>query len=278
MGSSCLTSPRSPTRLLATLPTSGREKRVRGASSSFPIQLSNSQASAARVLVRRRVRLSFSSPKKSEGAERRQARQQFHACEARRVSCAADKFTQSAQTSTRHARLSALHRGGFCRRDCSVRHPDRPFGLIPQASACVRPGASATRRALVVGPGSNPEAPGDGLRNHPQAPHPLRQSRRLMMAPPDEQAATGYRIRRGKRRAYARYARKSASAWFYSEKPVDSALITARVVQEPLDLAFGSTREQKTCSDFSESCSAKGRTAPLAPDKASCSMPRRGVV
>ncbi len=122
----------------------------------------------------------------------------------------------------RHARLSALHRGGFCRRDCSVRHPDRPFGLIPQASACVRPGASATRRALVVGPGSNPEAPGDGLRNHPQAPHPLRQSRRLMMAPPDEQAATGYRTPLGKKPSCGRYPTPSASACFDSEKPVDS--------------------------------------------------------
>src|SRR5687767_126856 len=42
---------------------------------------------------------------KPEGAERRQAHQPFHACEARRASCAVDKFTQSAQTSTRHARL-----------------------------------------------------------------------------------------------------------------------------------------------------------------------------
>src|SRR5688500_19230409 len=45
----------------------------------------------------------------TEGAERRQAHHPFHACEARRASCAVDKFTQSAHTSTRHARLSALH-------------------------------------------------------------------------------------------------------------------------------------------------------------------------
>ena len=103
-----------------------------------------------------------SRPRKmSEGAERREAHQQFHACEARRASCAVDKFTQSAQTSTRHARLSALHRGDFGRRDCSNHHPDRPFGLlIPRAFACVRPGAIYQLwRALVVGPGSTPRLP-----------------------------------------------------------------------------------------------------------------------
>ncbi len=146
------------------------------------VTMSNSQASSARVVVRRRVRLSwypcFPQTRGSGAPTGASTIPRLRGADA----CLA-----------RHARLSALHRGGFCRRDCSVRHPDRPFGLIPQASACVRPGASATRRALVVGPGSNPEAPGDGLRNHPQAPHLLRQSRRLMMAPPDEQAATGYR-------------------------------------------------------------------------------------
>ena len=104
----------------------------------------------------------FSLPRdKPEGAERREAHQQFHACEARRASCAVDKFTQSAQTSTRHARLSALHRGDFGRRDCSNQHPDRPFGLlIPRAFACVRPGAIYQLwRALVVGPGSTPRLP-----------------------------------------------------------------------------------------------------------------------
>jgi hypothetical protein len=61
----------------------------------------------------------------------------------------------------RHARLSALHRGDFGRRDCSKDHPDRPFGLlIPRASACVRPGAIYQLwRALVVGPGSTPRLP-----------------------------------------------------------------------------------------------------------------------
>ena len=98
--------------------------------------------------------------KMPEGAERREAHQQFHACEARRASCAVDKFTQSAQTSTRHARLSALHRGDFGRRDCSNHHPDRPFGLlIPRAFACIRPGAIYLWRALVVGPGSTPRLP-----------------------------------------------------------------------------------------------------------------------
>ncbi len=103
----------------------------------------------------------FLASLKPEGAERRQAHQQFHACEARRASCAVDKFTQAAQTSTRHARLSALHRGDFGRRDCSNHHPDRPFGLlIPRASACVRPGAICQLwRALVVGPGSTPRLP-----------------------------------------------------------------------------------------------------------------------
>ena len=103
----------------------------------------------------------FFSWDKPEGAERRQAHQQFHACEAWRASCAVDKFTQSAQTSTRHARLSALHRGDFGRRDCSNHHPDRPFGLlIPRAFACVRPGAVYQLwRALVVGPGSTPRLP-----------------------------------------------------------------------------------------------------------------------
>jgi hypothetical protein len=158
--------------------------------------MTTEQANAppARVVVRRRVRLSSypqgargSRPPKngpggvvprkmSEGAERRQAHQQFHACEARRASCAVDKFTQSAQTSTRHARLSALHRGDFGRRDCSDHHPDRPFGLlIPRAFARVRPRG---RLPTMASPRSRarqyPEAPGDGLRDHPQAPHPLR--------------------------------------------------------------------------------------------------------
>ncbi len=147
--------------------------------SSSALTLSNSQASSARVLsgdgsacrriprgpggvVPRKMGPGGVVPRKmSEGAERRKAHQQFHACEARRASCAVDKFTQSAQTSTRHARLSALHRGDFGRRDCSDDHPDRPFGLlIPRAFACVRPGAIYQLwRALVVGPGSTPRLP-----------------------------------------------------------------------------------------------------------------------
>jgi hypothetical protein len=84
-----------------------------------------------------------------EGAERRQAHQQCHACEARRASC------------DQRARLSALHRGDFGRRDSSITTPDRPCGrLIPRAFAGVRPGAICQLwRALVVGLGSTPRLP-----------------------------------------------------------------------------------------------------------------------
>jgi hypothetical protein len=106
-----------------------------------------SQASSARVVVRRRVRLS-SCP--SNPRERSADRRINHSTLARRGARLA-----------RHARLSALHRGDFGRRDCSNHHPDRPFGLlIPRASACVRPGVIYQLwRALVVGPGSTPRLP-----------------------------------------------------------------------------------------------------------------------
>ena len=146
--------------------------------SNLRFNLSNSQASAARVFVRRRVRLSWypqgargsrppknarggRPPKNTRGSGAPTGASTIHACEARRASCAVDKFTRSAQTSTRHARLSALHRGDFGRRDYSDQHPDRPFGLlIPQAFACIRPGAIYQLwRALLVGPGSTPRLP-----------------------------------------------------------------------------------------------------------------------
>ena len=115
-----------------------------------PIQLSNSQASSARVLVRRRVRLSFFFFPEKYPRERSAGRRINNSTLARRGARLA-----------RHARLSALHRGDFGRRDCSTHHPDRPFGLlIPQASACVRPGAIYQLwRALLVGPGSTPRLP-----------------------------------------------------------------------------------------------------------------------
>jgi hypothetical protein len=136
-----------------------RRRWIAGSSPAMTTEQAN--APPARVLSGDGCACLFLPRKISEGAERRQAHQQCHACEARRASCAVDKFTQSAQTSTRHARLSALHRGDFGRRDCSNHHPDRPFGLlIPQASACVRPGAIYQLwRALVVGPGSTPRLP-----------------------------------------------------------------------------------------------------------------------
>ena len=186
------------------------------------------QATGAPVFVFLKVSL------KPEGAERRQAHQQFHACEARRASCAVDKFTQSAQTSTRHARLSALHRGDFGRRDCSNHHPDRPFGLlIPQAFACIRPGANCQLwRALVVGPGSTPRLP-------EMACETIRR-RRTRSA---NQDASRWRPRMSRQQHDTelleekslharRYARISARACFYSEKPVHSAGITAPVAEK----------------------------------------------
>ena len=101
-------------------PQAGEVKSVRGASALLPIQSVKQPSVIGPCFCQAAGPPVFFFPwDKPEGAERRQAHQQFHACEAWRASCAVDKFTQSAQTSTRHARLSALHRGDFGRRDCS---------------------------------------------------------------------------------------------------------------------------------------------------------------
>ena len=56
----------------------------------------------------------------------------------------------------------------------TFRPPD-PAGFRLRSSGRELPTMASPRSRA----GQHPEAPGDGLRDHPQAPHPLRQSRRL---------------------------------------------------------------------------------------------------
>ena len=155
-----------------------RRKRL---TALFP--LSNSHASAARVVVRLRVRLSSFVSLESEGAERRAAHQ-ANTPRMKPRCCAA--CMRPASTSVRMPRRPALHRGDFGPRD---RASGRGTGQAPDRRAFapwsrrlsppfIRTSSSHQRQPHIVGADGDPWPPGDGLRNHPQAPH-----RRLRVYP-----------------------------------------------------------------------------------------------
>ncbi len=110
----------------------------------------------------------FFFPLQTEGAERRQAHQPFHACEARRASCETRSPLGAPPRRFWPPGLLQPPPGP------TFRPPD-PAGFRLRSSGGDLPTMAGPRSRA----GQHPEAPGDGLRDHPQAPHPLRQSRRL---------------------------------------------------------------------------------------------------
>jgi hypothetical protein len=127
-----------------------------------------SQASSARVLSGDGSACLFLPRHKPEGAERRQAHQPFHACEARRASCETRSPLGAPPRRFWPTGLLQPPPGP------TFRPPD-PAGFRLRSSGGDLPTMASPRcRAR-----QHPKAPGDGLRDHPQAPHPLRQSRRL---------------------------------------------------------------------------------------------------
>jgi hypothetical protein len=126
-----------------------------------------SQRSAGPCFVRRRVRRSaYPSNPRERSADRRVNK--FHACEARRVSCETRSPLGAPPRRFLPTGLLQSQPGP------TFRPPD-PAGFRLRSSGSNLPAMASPRcRAR-----QHPKAPGDGLRNHPQAPHPLRQSRRL---------------------------------------------------------------------------------------------------
>jgi len=159
----------------------GRVRRGRQLPCTSRFNVSNSQASSARVVVRRRVRLSFSSPSQIQGSGAPTGASTIPRLRgAARVLRRRQVYALCANVHETRSPLGAPPRrfwptGLLQSSPGPTFRPPDPAGFRLRSSGGGLPTMASPRSRAR----QHPEAPGDGLRDHPQAPHPLRQSRRL---------------------------------------------------------------------------------------------------